>query len=343
MELDRQLSERARTIGAELAAGGDLGPALRIARELSPVAVDLGDDSQRYLSTLASLAHGDLTVARVVEPHLDAQAILAQAETDLSQLPGEEGVWGVYAAHGPGHHLAGKAEADGIWTLTGRKPWCSLARELSHAVITAHTGPSTTRAFALSLDHPGVSHPDDKWVSRGLSRVRSTSLELDGVPAVPVGGDGWYLSRPGFAWGGIGVAAAWWGAAAALRDTLRSAAGRREPDQIALSHLGHADVLVHAAGTALDDAARRIDAGEGTGQEGAVLAARVRAACADVAERLLTVVGHALGPGPLTGDEEHARRAADLTVYVRQHHAERDLARLGSMIREESLPDEAGG
>ena len=67
---------------------------------------------------------------------------------------------------------------------------------------------------------------------------------------------------------------------------------------------------------------------------GAVLAARVRAVVADAAETGLTVVGHALGPAPLTADEEHARRVADLTVYVRQHHAERDLAALGSLVLE---------
>jgi hypothetical protein len=40
-------------------------------------------------------------------------------------------------------------------------------------------------------------------------------------------------------------------------------------------------------------------------------------------------VGHALGPAPLAFDEDHARRVADLELYLRQHHAERDLARLG--------------
>jgi hypothetical protein len=42
-------------------------------------------------------------------------------------------------------------------------------------------------------------------------------------------------------------------------------------------------------------------------------------------------VGRALGPAPLATDREHAQRVADLTVYLRQHHAERDLARLGEL------------
>ena len=58
----------------------------------------------------------------------------------------------------------------------------------------------------------------------------------------------------------------------------------------------------------------------------------MRQVVADSADEILTRVGHALGPAPLTGDEDHARRVADLTVYLRQHHAERDLARQGSMV-----------
>jgi hypothetical protein len=58
----------------------------------------------------------------------------------------------------------------------------------------------------------------------------------------------------------------------------------------------------------------------------------VRQVVADSAEEILSRVGHALGPAPLTGDESHARRVADLTVYLRQHHAERDLARQGAMV-----------
>jgi hypothetical protein len=56
------------------------------------------------------------------------------------------------------------------------------------------------------------------------------------------------------------------------------------------------------------------------------------AALIDTAERTIGHVGHALGPAPLGFDEDHARRVADLELYVRQHHAERDLARLGAAV-----------
>ena len=47
-------------------------------------------------------------------------------------------------------------------------------------------------------------------------------------------------------------------------------------------------------------------------------------------------VGRALGAGPLGHDEAHSRRVADLTVYLRQHHAERDLAQLGELVASSS-------
>jgi hypothetical protein len=43
-------------------------------------------------------------------------------------------------------------------------------------------------------------------------------------------------------------------------------------------------------------------------------------------------VGRALGAGPLSHNEAHSRRVADLTVYLRQHHAERDLAELAALV-----------
>ena len=84
------------------------------------------------------------------------------------------------------------------------------------------------------------------------------------------------------------------------------------------------------------DAAGRVDAaGSGaddTGDDLRILAERVRAVTAAAVERIVTRSGHALGPGPLTVDEEHARRVSDLKIYLRQHHAERDLARLGRLV-----------
>ncbi len=58
--------------------------------------------------------------------------------------------------------------------------------------------------------------------------------------------------------------------------------------------------------------------------------ARVEAGATEILDR----VGRALGPGPMVTDAVHARRVADLPVYLRQSHAERDLATLGELAAE---------
>lgn len=286
---------------------------------------------------LATLGAADLTAARVVEPHLDAQAILAQA----AELPPEDsgaagldfaaGTWGVYAAESPGTALQA-TEHDGAWTLSGRKPWCSLADQLDYAVVTAHTKDGNRRAFAVDLRDPGVRAAGGLWVSRGLASVDSRPVDFAGVPAIPVGADNWYLERDGFAWGGIGVAAVWYGGAVAVARRLFQASTQRTPDQIALALIGAADLYLQAAARTLAAAAADVDAGRAMGEHGALLAQRVRGVVADAAERVLNAAAHGLGPGPLAWEEEHARRVADLQVYVRQHHSERDHAALGGML-----------
>ncbi len=176
-----------------------------------------------------------------------------------------------------------------------------------------------------------------RWVAHGLSTVVTTDVGFDAVPAAPVGREGWYLTRPGFAWGGIRVAACWAGGTRALAASLASGvAARRQPDPLRLANLGRADVAAWSAGLALAHAAREIDEGRATGREAAVLAGRTRAVVAEAAETVLREIGHALGPAPLAFEEAHARRVADLTLYLRQHHAERDLAALADLTL---LPD----
>ncbi|MBE0008447.1 MULTISPECIES: acyl-CoA dehydrogenase [unclassified Arthrobacter] len=312
------------------AAAGSVAGALALAAELGRSAPLPGTGSTLQLwETLATLAAADLTVARTVEPHLDALAILAQAGQ-----PATEGTWGVFAAEGPGTRLEAHPHDHQGWLLTGRKPWCSLAGRLDHAVVTAHLSGGGRRAFAVALGQPGVTPVTGTWVSRGLSAVDSGPIDFDQAVATPVGDDSWYLVRDGFAWGGLGVAACWYGGAVGVARRLLRSISDRAPDQLALMHLGEVDRRLHAARVSLATAASDIDAGRASGDAGALLAARVRSIVAEAAEAILTTVGHALGPAPLVLEEEHARRVADLQVYLRQHHAERDAVSLGHRLME---------
>jgi hypothetical protein len=304
-------------------AGEDATAALRLAEEFGRLLPQPGGgDTAARWAVLAAVSRESLTVGRVLEAHSDALAILAEAGE-----PAPDGTWGVFAAEAAPHRLEAR-DHGGRVTLHGVKPWCSLAERLDAALITAHVG-SARQLFRVPLQHSSVMfEPAEGWVARGLRTVTSAAIRLDGTPAVPVGPPGWYLVRPGFAWGGMGVAACWHGGAAGLQATLVARSAGRSGELSAL-HVGLVESALHASESVLARAAALIDDGKAEGPDGADLALRVRAVVADAAERALRQVGHALGPAPLAFDEEHARRVADLELYLRQHHAERDLAGLG--------------
>jgi hypothetical protein len=115
--------------------------------------------------------------------------------------------------------------------------------------------------------------------------------------------------------------------------TLLAEAGRRDVGPHALAHLGAVDIALRTVRMALDTAADEIDADpadlKGAGR---LRALRVRALADTAAGDVMDRVGRALGAGPLCLDEAHSRRVADLTVYIRQHHAERSLSELGGLV-----------
>jgi len=317
------------------------GPLTTLAATLSPTTVDEALDAAVQLGAiatspasgatidlwqaLATLAAHDLGAARAVEPHLDALAILQQAginETSDAAASAAHS-WGVFAAEGGDDPLVA-TPVDDSWRLTGTKPWCSLAGRLDRALVSAHTAEGTRRLFAVDLTRPGTRVVADSWHARGLTEIPSGPVSFHEAVGVPVGDAGWYLSRPGFAWGGIGVAACWFGGAVGIARTVFAAARGDKP--FLLMHLGAIDELLESSRRALAEAAALVDAGA---DDGAVLALRVRATVARACEEILDRAAHALGPAPLALDPAHAKRVADLQLYVRQHHAERDQHALG--------------
>ncbi|WP_084180739.1 hypothetical protein [Jatrophihabitans endophyticus] len=316
-------------VAAARAAGEDAAAALALAVSVGGrLPLPGSGATERRWQVLTAVGRASLTAARVLEAHSDALAVLAEA--GLAAEPGRS--WGVFAAEAPGLRLdARAADADTV-RLSGTKPWCSLAGSLDRALVTAFVEDGRRRLFAVDLRSPGVrAQPVTGWVSRGLRSVPSTGVEFDGATATPVGEPEWYLDRPGFAWGGCGVAACWYGGALGVADTVRVAAADRGGELPAM-HVGAIDAALTAARCVLADAAAAIDAGRAAGAAGATLALRVRAVVADAAERVLRAAAHALGPAPLAFDADHAARVADLEIYVRQHHAERDLAALGRAV-----------
>jgi hypothetical protein len=325
---------------------GSAEHALKLASQLADVALPGGGATVRRWETLATLGAHDLTAARVCEVQLDALAILAEAATagfvPVSVLDAaKRETWGVFAAEGPAGRLrsVGQRAGDdsgGGSRLDGVKPWCSLAGSLSRALVTAFEARGGRRLYAIDLTDPSVDVEPAAWVSRGLADVPSGPIACRHVAATPVGPTGWYLDRPGFWWGGIGVAACWYGGAVGLARRLQQGVARavgsdRPPDQLAYAAIGRVDACLHAARATLSDAAAAADSMVDR-DDAREIALRARAVVANAVDIVLTTVGHAMGPAPLTFDDWHARHVADLQVYVRQHHAERDDALLGQLV-----------
>jgi hypothetical protein len=85
----------------------------------------------------------------------------------------------------------------------------------------------------------------------------------------------------------------------------------------------------------LDVAAAEVDADpRDLAGRAAMRSKQVRAVAEGVCGGVIDRVGRALGAAPLAHDAQHARLVTDLTVYIRQHHAERDHAALGGQLAE---------
>ncbi|MGA8988096.1 acyl-CoA dehydrogenase [Aeromicrobium sp.] len=287
-----------------------------------------GDTAGRW-SLLVALASDDLPLVKLVEPHHDAMAILS--ELDVQGLDGG-GVWAVWAAEPPFAVLTGIETAAG-WELSGTKAFCSGASLVSHALVTAET-PAGSRLFAIERGAVGIEEGDGPaWTGAGMSRANTRTLSFAEVPAIPVGSAGAYVDRPGFWLGGIGIAACWLGGARRVAQTLENASGRLDPHGRA--HLGAVRSALDVSDLAFEAAASMVDRRPVSVPEAERLAQSLRAHAAHVVELVVSHVGRALGPAPLAFDAEHAEHVADLEVFVRQHHAERDLARLGSTDSDE--------
>jgi hypothetical protein len=95
-----------RLLDRVASAVGDVPALLAIAQQAGRSAPKPGDGrTARLWELLASVAAVDVAAARVLEPHLDAGAILYQAGTPETFT----GSWGVYAAEAPGTRLAAGA------------------------------------------------------------------------------------------------------------------------------------------------------------------------------------------------------------------------------------------
>lgn len=158
------------------------------------------------------------------------------------------------------------------------------------------------------------------------------------------------MNRPGFWHGGAGIAACWYGGACAIARAVHTACLKQASSAesstpspasaFRLAHLGAIDVALGQTAALLREAAAWIDAGPRA--NAMAVALRVRASAEASAMQVLHHAGRALGATPYCRDAHYARMAADLPVFIRQSHAEQDLAALAAaLVSHSSSPSHA--
>ena len=281
---------------------------------------------------LAAVAAHDLSLVKLFEGHTDALAI--QAELGAAPPP-PASRWGTWCAEPPDARVVvHPGSTTSQVSLTGTKAWCSGAVELTHAIVSGWNEQGDPCLAAVALAQPGVRVTDEGWHAVGMAASGSVDVRFDQAQATRVGEAGDYTHRPGFWQGGAGIAACWWGAAGGIARRVHELAGSR-PDAHRLAHMGAIDVALSAGAALLRECAAWIDAHPGDNAQ--VVALRARLAAEQVATEVVHRAGRALGAGPLCRNARFARIMADLPVFVRQSHAERDLAALGSTPCDGSL------
>jgi alkylation response protein AidB-like acyl-CoA dehydrogenase len=281
---------------------------------------------------LAKWAAHDLSVGRLVEGHSDAIAILAEA----AKLPAtKHSTYGVWAARSPGTTTVAKRTSGG-WRLSGSKAFCSGSSIIERALVTAET-PDGYRIFDVKVSEHVSNVHEDSWPAVGMADSLSHTLDFEGpiiADEYEVGGPGFFLNRPGFWFGAAGVAACWYGGAVGLVESLRKSIST-DPNPHVEADLGHAIANIEAMRSLLHSTADAIDADPTDVRALAHFRALVvRQVIHDGSLDVLARVGSAGGARPLCLDPEQSRRAADLFVYLSQHHGGADAAELGRLALE---------
>ena len=300
----------------------DLGACLRTAHAQGRFELPLpgcGATPQR-LAALYEFGTLDLSYARLAEAHTDATAILAEG----GRTARSEALYGVWASDGPGSELRLVRDGHGGMRLSGRKKYCSGASLLDSALVTARMDEGVM-LIAIDLKLKGISIESSGWATPAFAATRTATVNFDNVVVSGehlIGTPDWYLTRAGFWHGAAAPAACWAGGARGLVDAARTL-GRR--DAHSKAQLGALEANDWGARALLHDAGRQIDAAPRDSALARTRAMRLRHLIERLSTDVLDRFGRATGPQLLAFDADVARRHSELSLYIRQCHAERDL------------------
>ena len=277
-----------------------------------------GNTADRHRRIFAA-GREDLSLAKLAEAHWDAVAILRES----GRPPVVGAKYAVWASEIPGKPMRFE---DGC--LSGTKEFCSGAGLVDRALVSSGD---------LLLEIDLTAHPDrvktdaGGWQTEAFRATQTAALTFKSYPTVVVSEANWYVARPGFWQGACGPAAAWAGGAAGLVDHAMSA---KRSDAHTTAQLAAMHANVWATEAILAAAAAEFDRDPTSNAMVRALEVRhlVEQLCTDTLRRF----ARALGPAPLAKNADVARRYAELDLFLRQCHAERDLESLGRALRPEA-------
>lgn len=275
-----------------------------------------GQTAERLLWLMNLARVDDVSTARLAEAHLDALAILH----DAGRLPKAGCLYAVWAsASGDEPRVVDDA-------LVGTKRFCSGLGVVDRALVTVH---SQSEELLVDVDVGALLPINSGWGSPALRDTATGDADLDGITDFDVvDTTRWYLHRPGFWHGACGPAACWAGAAIGLVD---AAVTLLDDDPHRRAHVGAMASAEWAMTALLEQAGAEIDADPADRARAELRARALRHCIERIGTEVADRFSRAFGPRPFVSDGSLAQRHADLHLYMRQHHAERELGAVADL------------
>ena len=276
----------------------------------------------------------DIPLGRLVEGHVDALRILGQAGVE----PRPRARYGVWASRSAGTGVAASTEGDKL-RLDGTIKFASGAGVIDRALVPVWLDPDTHLLIDLAVDGLPVDRRHWHTSAMQVSQTHTVLVEEVLVSTGDVVGEpNFYLRRPGFLPGGVGVAAVWTGGLIRVLDlTVAMLTGRPvTPAQDA--RLGRARLHLVAALSTVRTAGQRLDElwpaalGHGSTPEVAEICAEARAVVAQAVVAALAEVRTLAGPAGLAFDPDLGHALDDLGLYVAQLDGDAESTRLGAAL-----------
>lgn len=299
------------------------------------------------VALLRSLGRANLSVARLVEGHVNAVklAVLYAAPATRTRILAAVragrllGVWGADA----GAPATLSRRGDDI-VLTGTKRFASGLGVVGDALVTVATDDGV-QLVLVPADDPARADPS-AWRMAGMRATRSGTYRLDGLrvdPSSLVGAPGDYLREPHFEGGVWRYSATHLGGAEALYGEMlaRLAAGGRADDPHQARRIAEAALACETARLWITEAAIRAEAAgaDPAGAAAYALLAReaTEAACLTVIDRAERALGTAAHDR--ANPVERVRR--DLSLFLRQAAPDGKRARAAATLVERGALPEA--